>query len=214
MTAALPMSLARRPHAVLRPRDAADHYAHPAQEFARLAAAGVLHRLAYGYYARVPAEHLGVPGWRPDLHAAALGIAQADAGVDGAALVHVSAARLHGALPREIALAVVAVGKQRPDLSVLGGTVHFMTRRVADLDLQRTATELGPGWVSTREQTVLDLAAHRSLGGLAERTVADALAALTAGLDWALLAELGRRQRRATTVAALRRELGRTVASS
>src|SRR5262245_12839793 len=114
----LPPALARHPVGVLRPSDAGDVYAQPRPELRRLADAGLLLPLRPGYYARVPQHRTGDREWRPDLHAAALGIAQADYGIDGAALMHLSAARVLGVIPRELAVAVVAVPTQRPDRAV------------------------------------------------------------------------------------------------
>ncbi len=207
MTAALPPELARRPNAVMRPRDAQGVYAHPGPEFARLARAGVLRRLAYGYYVRVPAAESGRPSWRPDLHAVALGIAQSDAGQDGAALMHVSAARVHGVLPREIALAVVAVDSQRPSLSVGSGRIRFMKRMVDVLDLQRVVLPLVEGWVTTREQTLLDLVVHPSIEGLDVEVAREALAQLALEVDWSRVTHLAVTQRRAGALAQARRRL-------
>ena len=82
----LPAPLARTPFGVLRPADAAAVYARPRQEFLRLTDRGVLHKLANGYCATVPA-HSHDRTWRPSLEAAAYGIAAADYGVQGAMLM-------------------------------------------------------------------------------------------------------------------------------
>lgn len=194
----LPLAVARRAQGVLRPEDAADVYAQPRPEFKRLAAAGLLRPLARGYYAKVPQHRAGDRRWRPDLHAAALGIAQADYGVDGAALMHVSAARRLGMVPRELAVAVVAVPKQRPDREVLGGRVHFVKRDLSTLDLQRTETELGAGWVTTIEQTLLDIAHRPDLAIHDPQLVDQTLRALGQAADWNLVDELATRQRKRT----------------
>src|SRR5690242_2077148 len=120
---ALPPALARRGNKVLRPRDAAEVYAHPRPELARLVGVGALVRLASGYFVLVPQERLGDRGWRPELEGSALGLAQADYGVEQVALMGVSAARYHGALPRALGVAVVAVPKQRPRLKTRFGDV-------------------------------------------------------------------------------------------
>jgi predicted transcriptional regulator of viral defense system len=133
---------------------------------ARLAARGAVRRLASGYYAVVPLDRWGDETWRPDLHAAALGIAQADCGRDAVALMGVSAARLHGAVPREIAVAVVAVPKQRPAVTVAGGRILFVRRTVDRLDVQAAQTELATGWITTIEQTLVDLLDRPTLGDL------------------------------------------------
>ncbi len=196
MATGLPAALARHPRAVMRPIDAAGTYAQPRPEFRRLAAAGLLVQLAPAYYARVPQHRTGDRTWRPDLHAAALGIAQADYGVDEAALMHLSAARVLGFLPRELAVAVVAVPKQRPARDVLGGRVVFVKRDLAALDLQRTETVLGPGWVTTTEQTLLDIAHRPALAIDDPRQVEETLRALGQAADWDLVDELAARQRK------------------
>jgi predicted transcriptional regulator of viral defense system len=187
-------------------------YAHPRAELRRLTAAGLLLRLATGYYARVPVHRTGEGGWRPDIHAAGLGIAQADYGVDGAVLMHVSAARRLGVIPREIAVAVVAVPKQRPPLEVLGGRVVFAKRDTARLDTQRTESELGPGWVTSAEQTILDLARRPALQVVDKHVVQDALRALTDRADWDLVDELATRQRKRAAANRARALTGRRSA--
>jgi predicted transcriptional regulator of viral defense system len=207
--AGLPAELARLSTAVIRPRDVADVYANPRADLRRLARAGLLLRLATGYYARVPQHRTGDGTWRPDLHAAGLAIAQADYGIDAAALTHVSAARRLGAIPREIAWAVVAAPKQRPALDVLGGRIEFVKRDVTALDVQRIETELGPGWVTTAEQTLLDLATPRGRR-LAEPDVVDeALRSLATRVDWDLVDELAGRQRKRAGAARARALVGR-----
>ncbi|HEY0690522.1 MAG TPA: hypothetical protein VGD71_15960 [Kribbella sp.] len=62
-----------------------------------------------------------------------------------------SSARRLGVVPRELAVAIVAVPKQRPKREVLGGHLNFVKRNLTTLDLQRDETELGPGWVTTAD---------------------------------------------------------------
>ena len=57
-------------------------------------------------------------GCRARLEAVAYGICAADYGADAVVLMGLSAARLHGAVPRALAVAVVAVGKNRPNLTL------------------------------------------------------------------------------------------------
>src|SRR5947199_2920307 len=114
---ALPPALARRDNRVLRPADARAVYAYPRPEFKRLTANGVITRVANGYYALNPQNRLGDHHWQPPIEAVALGIGQADYGRESVALMGISAARHHGAVPRALATAVVVVPKQRPKLS-------------------------------------------------------------------------------------------------
>jgi hypothetical protein len=204
----IPTKLARRANKVLRPRDAADVYAHPRGEFSRLLEQAVLHHISTGYYALAPMERLGDPRWRPDLAAVALGVAQADYGRDAVALMSVSAARRHGALPRAIGTAVVAVPKQRPPLHTAVGEVVFVKRDVRHLDLERVETELTTGWMTTPEQTVLDIAARPKLGGIQDDDARSILRALTRKIDWALTEELARDQHRPGALARVKEATG------
>lgn len=189
---------------VLRPQDAAGVYAHPRPEFARLTRAGALHQLATGYYAVVPDDRIGEP-WLPALEAAAAGIAAAGEGIGTVALMGLSAARVHGAVPRALGVAVVAAGRHRPALRLADrdATVIFVRRDVTRLDVQRYPNELGDGWITTVEQTVLDLAARPALGGLPDEA-GTAARALLARADAAVLDELATAQRRQATLRRLR----------
>ncbi|GGU67630.1 type IV toxin-antitoxin system AbiEi family antitoxin [Lentzea flava] len=202
----IPTALAKRANKVVRPRDAADVYAHPRSEFERLLEQAVLRRISTGYYALAPMERLGDPRWRPDLAAAALGIAQADYGRDAVALMSVTAARRHGALPRAIGTAVVAVPKQRPQLHTDLGEIVFVKRDVGRLDLERVETELTTGWMTTPEQTALDIAARPRLGGIEEADAGPILRALARRIDWAVTEELAREQHRPGALARVRKE--------
>lgn len=203
MVGKLPPTLLRRPVRVLRPQDAEELYAFPRPEFARLTRTGVLRRLANGYYAAVPDDQTD-RDWRPELEAAALGIAAADQGVDAVALMGLSAARVHGAIPRALGVAVVAVTGHRNTLTLTDrdATVLFVRRDVARLDRQRHDNELGRGWVTTVEQTLLDLAARPDLGGLTAEAEA-AIHALKPRADKETLHELATAQRRRATLTRL-----------
>jgi predicted transcriptional regulator of viral defense system len=161
----------------------------------RLERRGAVHRLAHGYYVVVPQEYVGT-GWMPALEAAAAGIATADLGPANAILMGVSAARLHGAIPRAIDTAVVAVPAQRAAIKLAdrAATVRFVKRETARLDAERMSTELGPTLVTTPEQTILDLARRPDLGD-AEDEVPGAVRILIARADANLLEELAMAQR-------------------
>jgi len=155
-------SIASLKRGVLRPRDATEIYTQPALQFKRLEKTGVLLKLAHGYYLHVP-EAMRGKAWRPEMEALALALGQADYGKDEVALMHISAARIHGALPRAIALAVLAVPKQRPILETKFGRIIFVKREVSELQRMRIDTELGSGWATNLEQTTLDLAKRENL---------------------------------------------------
>ncbi len=147
---------------VLRPRDAAVLYTQPALQFRRLAQEGVLLKVAHGYYAHVPEASRG-SNWRPEIEALALGIGQADYGKNEVALMHLSAARMQGAIPRALAIAVLAVPKRRPDLQTTCGRILFVQRDFSSLKTFRVETELATGWCTSIEQTALDLASRPHL---------------------------------------------------
>ncbi|WP_176458141.1 MULTISPECIES: hypothetical protein [Nocardiaceae] len=100
---------------VVRAASAAEVYAHPRAELVRLTGLGLLHRVATGLYVAVPDDRVGTE-WMPGLEAAAGGIAVAAYSADDAVVMGVSAARLHGAIPRALATAVVAVPKRHDPL--------------------------------------------------------------------------------------------------
>lgn len=202
----LPSELARRPFRVLRPQDAATVYAHPRPEFARLTKSGALHKLATGYYAIVPDDMIGRP-WLPELESAGLGIAAADEGATTVALMGLSAARVHGAIPRAIGVATVAASRHRRvvRLADRDAEVLFVRRDVALIDVEQRTTELGTGWVTTVEQSILDLAARPTLGGMPDEAGA-AVDALLARADHDLLRDLATAQRKNQVLTHLLRE--------
>jgi hypothetical protein len=134
----------------------------------------------------------------PSLDAAALGVAQADYGTAYVALMGVSAARHHGAIPRALAVAIVAVPKQRPVIRGPVGEIVFAKRDVGRLDVERIDTQLTSGWVTTVEQTLLDLASRPKLGGLPPSDVDQAISALSRRSDWSLVERLATEQHRPT----------------
>jgi hypothetical protein len=98
-------------------------------------------------------------------------------------------------------VAVVAASHQRSSLTLVDreATVLFVRRDVVRLDLERHTTQLGEGWVTTVEQTLLDVAARPDLGDLPNEAHA-AIQALLARVDRQLLEELATAQRRRATV--------------
>ena len=147
---------------VLRPTDADEIYTQPALQFRRLNQKGVLLKVAHGYYALIPESARGGE-WRPEIESLALGLGQADYGKNAVELMHLSAARIHAAIPRSLAVAVLAVPKQRPALDTTCGRIIFVKRDVEKLKRMRVETELASGWSTNFEQTVLDLARRPDL---------------------------------------------------
>jgi AbiEi antitoxin C-terminal domain len=187
--------LARTGNRVLKPGDFHETYANPWEEFARLTRTGVLTKIAHGYYLLVPEDKRG-GYWAPEVEGVALGIAVADYGRDPVALMGPVAARLLGAIPRALATGTVAVPRQRPKLVTTTGEVQFVTRKVERLDTQRITTDITTGWVTTPEQTVLDLADRPSLGGITPVTAEEAIRTLAGRCDQQLVARLARAQRK------------------
>lgn len=192
----IPRKLGQAPLRTVRPRDARGVYRDPGPQFARLAKAGALLRLADGYYAVVPDDR-GAE-WRPGLEAAAAGVAAAIYGPAEAILMGISAARVHGAVPRAVGTATVAVPRQHRPITlpgVGGGVVHFVKRDVARLDArQEPLGDLGRGLVTTPEQTALDLARPRD-ARVDPAQVQEAMRNLMPLCDVEVLEELANAQR-------------------
>jgi hypothetical protein len=178
-----------------RAADAAGVYAHPAPQLRRLEQSGILHRLAHGYYTVVPQDQIGTD-WMPTLEAAAAGIATARFRPERAPLMGVSAARMHGALPRALAVAIVAAPVQHDTIRLLDrpASVRFVKRDTARVDVETLTTELGRALVTSIEQTVLDLA-RKPVLGVAEDQIPDALRALLPRCNTEVLHDLAHRQR-------------------
>lgn len=190
----IPSVLVSRPVRVVRPRDLNELYVNPSAELARLEDQGAVQRFATGYYTLVPAESVGNSRWRPTIEALALGVAVADYGVDRVALMGPSAARLHGALPRALALGSVAIPKQRPPLATRWGQIGFHTRDVARLDLERVDTDLVAGYQTTVEQTILDLSRWAGTWEVSIDMISEAITALGGRADWSLTRDLAVKQ--------------------
>ena len=193
-TPQIPSVLVSRPVRVVRPRDLRELYVNPSSELARLADQGAVQRIARGYYTLVPAESVGDPLWRPTIEALALGVGVADYGVDRVALMGPSAARLHGAVPRAVALSSVAIPKQRPPLATRWGRIGFHTRDVARLDLEHVDTDLAAGYQTTVEQTILDLARWADVWDISRDMIAEAIEVLAGRADWLLIRDLALEQ--------------------
>ncbi|WP_253799022.1 type IV toxin-antitoxin system AbiEi family antitoxin [Nocardia amikacinitolerans] len=137
----------------------------------------------------------------PELEATAAGIGAAMFGPEHAILMGVSAARLHGAIPRALAIALLAAPKQRAPLALTDrdASVRFVRRDTARLDAELMGTELGQALVTTVEQTVLDLTRRPDLGETAVDVPA-AVRALYPRCDAHRLTELATEQRMRATL--------------
>jgi hypothetical protein len=203
--AGVPVEFAQAPLRTVRTADAGAVYAHPGTQMARLARLGLLHKVAVGYYVVVPQDRVGAD-WRPTIEAAAAGVAVAAVGVGRAVLMGLTAARMHGVVPRALGMAIVAVPDDRRDIVLRdrNGRVHFVRRVTDALDAELMATDLGPCLVTTPEQTVLDLA-HRPNLGYAAGEAHAAIAALLPRCDDQTLERLAGEQRLKAALTRVRR---------
>jgi hypothetical protein len=191
----IPTVLASRELRVVRPRDLKHLYVNPSSELTRLVDQGIAQRISRGYFVLVPSQWLGYEDWRPKIEAVGLGIGIADYGVPNVALMGISAARLHGTVPRALAVASIAVPKQRPTIHSAWGHIVFHTRDVNELDLERVDTELASGYQTTAEQTILDLARWPSAWKTSLKMISESIETLAYRADWALVRDLALSQR-------------------
>lgn len=193
--AGVPRELAAKPLRTFRAHDARVAYAHPRPQLARLEHGGALHRPAWGYYIVVPQEYAGTD-WMPTLEATAAGIAAATFAPARAPLMSVSAARVHGAIPRALSTAIIAAPARHDPIDLLDrpGRIQLVQRDTRRLDVVPVTTELGRALVTSIEQTVLDLARQPSVG-VADDQIPEALRALLPRCDQDVLAELANAQR-------------------
>ena len=201
----LPTAITRAPLRTFRPQDLAGTYTQPNVQLHRLTRQRRVKKAAHGLYYAVPDDQ--GPTWVPTLEALAAGVATAIYGERVPVLMHLTAARLHGALPRAIGQAFVAAPRHHAPIQVTdrtAGTITFITRDVDTLDAVLHQTDLGPALVTTPEQTVLDLTKRPGLGGMPEECRA-AVGVLLPRCDEDRLAELAREQRMVRTLDRLRR---------
>ncbi|MDO8307654.1 MAG: hypothetical protein Q7V58_04765 [Actinomycetota bacterium] len=196
----VPPEILIRPTLMITGRSAAAIYRQPAAELARLARAGVIVKIAHGYYAAVPTGRQR-DDWIPSLETLSAGLATAVFGPGGGAIWGLSAARVHGALPRATATGYVLGPTQHRDieLSIRSARVEFSKRDPARLDLEYLATELGPSLVTSIHQTILDLSTRPFEDGETPR--ADAVRALMERADLDRLAGLAANVRGRTALA-------------
>jgi len=193
--AALPTEILAAPLRTFTTQSLAERYTQPAVQVHRLRRQGRVRRVGRGLHYAVPEG--AAESWRPSLEALAAGVATALYGERVPVLMHLSAARLHGATPRALARAVVAVPRQHPVLVVEDredAQVLFVKRNTDDLDAQLITTDLGPALVTSPEQTLLDLARRPGLLGLPGE-VWDAVLGLWPRCEVDLLERLAEEQR-------------------
>lgn len=153
------------PTLLLTGKSAAAVYAQPAAELKRLTDAGAVVKIARGYYAAVPIGKQAT-SWLPSMEDLAAGLATAVHGHGNGVLWGLSAARVHGALPRAIATGYAFGPTQHRPIALLlrQGLVQFRKRDPERLDVEYLDTELGPGLVTSAAQTILDLSSSALAG--------------------------------------------------
>jgi predicted transcriptional regulator of viral defense system len=206
MREAVPRALTAPGPRVFRPRDLAGIWALPHKELARLETKGICRQVAHGYWLLAPLDAWGDDRWRPTIEGLGASLAAADFGQDNVAVANLGAARMLGVLPRARGSVDVVVPIRRHPTETEFGTIVFVCRQVPDLDVQLMTTDLGKAWVTTREQTLLDLArdpAAENKRGDVWRTIKT----LATDADWDFLGELAARQRGGAALRRIRQGL-------
>lgn len=158
-------AVARAPMRTMRYQDARGLGTNAWRVLDDLVDQGALKRIVRGVYT-APPDGQDARTWSPSLEAAALAIAVARHGDRKAILMGIGAARFWGAIPRAIGSTVVAIpAAGRRPLRVGSAVVHFAHRDLAGVDASVERTELGPGLIASREQTLFDLLMRPAQGG-------------------------------------------------
>lgn len=188
---------------ILRPRDFDAKYA--GTDFMRLERAGSLVRVARGAYVLVP-EGLRQPDptWRPPLERVALGLAASAHGRTEVALIGPSAARVHGCIPRAMAIATVSTPSTRPrETESLVGVIRSYRRTIDQMDVVHIRNDFVDGLVTSVEMTMLDLASKTPKWPIGEPDRAEAIRLLASKADWVIVDEIAARHRKATAAKSL-----------
>ncbi|NMM18266.1 MAG: hypothetical protein HHJ14_14430 [Cellulomonas sp.] len=176
--------IAARPMRVVRPVDLEAVYVNPRAVLAKQATNGTVHKVARGVFVAPPDTVRDPLRWRPGFEAAAGAVGTATFGPDAIVAVGMTAARMHGVVPRARAVADLAAPARHRPVKLTDrphGIVRFVTRDIGALDTRPMATELGALRVTTPEQTLVDLAAHVNHN---DPDVRDAMRALARKVDW------------------------------
>lgn len=170
---------------------------------------GAILRVAHGAYVLVPErERRRDPDWRPPLERVALGIAAAEFGANDVALVGLSAARVHGVIPRALGIATVSYPSTRPrDIETLAGTVRTYRRLIDQMDTVWLRNDLISGLVTSVEMTMLDLASKAPKWPISPSDRNLAIRLLAARADWDLVQEIAEQYRKRSSLNAVHRLL-------
>ena len=163
----LPREITGAPLRTVRPMMLRGFYANPEKELARMARNCVMVRLGHGTYMAKPDNVSPNEVWKPPFEEAAMGYATAAYGERIPILAGLGAARWYHAIPRAIAVTVIAVPTRHNSVTLAtGGRVVFIVRRVDQLDAVVVRGGVGRMLVTTLEQTLIDLVRNPELGGL------------------------------------------------
>jgi len=205
-SASVPAAALIAPTLMITGRSAAGVYAQPAAELARLTRGGAAIKVARGFYAAVPVDKRD-RDWLPSLEDITAGIATAVYGPGNGAIWGLSAARVHGALPRALSVGYAfGPAQHRPiELTARTGRIEFRKRDPQRLDLEFLDTELGPGLVTSVAQTILDLSSRDFHSDFDARS--EAVRNLMSLVDNDELTELADRVRGRTALARARKSV-------
>lgn len=181
--AALVTQITGAPMRTVRPLMLREVYANPEKELARLHRQGRVTKIAAGTYVAKPDDVEATTPWKPNFEEAAMAYATAAYGPRVPILYGLGAARFHHAIPRALGVTVIAVPQQHHAVNLTdGGRVVFTTTDTDQIDARLETGKLGKFLVATPEQTLLDLIARPTLGGL-PREAAAAVRALAGTVD-------------------------------
>ncbi|MES2866480.1 MAG: type IV toxin-antitoxin system AbiEi family antitoxin domain-containing protein [Actinomycetota bacterium] len=175
-------TIERAPMRTVRTEDIGAIVTNTTRTIARLIRKGAVTKLAHGVYT-VPPDGADARGWKPPLEAGALALATARFGPRAVVLRGAGAARHWHAIPRAIGITTIAVGERgiKPVELATGGRVHFVFRRIDEVDATLEQTVLGAALVTSPPQTLFDLLANRTVrAALGEGQHSEAVANLAA----------------------------------
>lgn len=201
-----PRRVEQRPMRVVRPVDLASEYVNPAAVLRDQVKRGRLKRIAHGIYVAPPDDAIDPEHWTPTMEDAAGAVAVAEFGEKHAVAMGMTAARLHGYVPRARAHAEVAVPRRHRAVDLAEtpkGRVRFVVRNTELLEAHAVQTRLGRMLATTLEQTLVDLTTGRDRD---DPDVVETATRMARQVDWDIVDEIAERQQVGRRgVAALRR---------
>ncbi|MCL2666541.1 MAG: hypothetical protein FWF02_02395 [Micrococcales bacterium] len=203
--------IATRPMRAVKPADLEGVYTNPRAVLAYKARKGEVHKVARGVFVAVPDDAYDPMRWRPAFEAAAGAVGTALFPGEQVAAMGLTAARLHRALHRARACAVLAAPRRHRDVRLIDrryGVVQFVPRDLDELAFTTVRTELGPMLVTTAEQTVLDLARVREAD---QEDACETIGLLLQRGDWNTVEDLAAHQRGGKTALARLRAVRKEI---